>query len=65
MYLLVLQEREAAKVTSLGLPLLQCYPGLVYATSHTHHQWHRGVSHPENPGTPSGSDQPPVTIQVV
>jgi len=65
MYLPVLREREVAKVMSLGLQMLQCHPGLVYAAGHTHHQWHRGVSHPENSGTPPGSGQLPVTIQVV
>jgi len=55
MYLLVLQEREPDQVTSLGLSLLQCHPGLIqaehhpeYVGRHTHHQWHRGVSHPDN-----------------
>ena len=42
-YFPVLQEREAAKVTSLGQSLLQChhglvYDGLVYVIGHTHHQ---------------------------
>jgi len=56
MYLSVLQEREAAKVMSLGLPLLQCHPGMVsaavvYVSGHTYHQWHCGISHLENSGT--------------
>jgi len=71
MYLPVLQEREATKVMSLGLPLLQFHPGLVYAAlvyvaGHTHHKWHHGVSHPENSGTPPlGLGQPPMTVQAV
>jgi len=70
MYLPVLQEREAAKVMSLGMRLLQCHHGLVYCalvyvSGHTHHQWHRGVSHPENLGTPPGSGQPLVTVQAM
>ena len=32
-YFLVFQEREAPNVTSLGQPLLQCHPGLVYAAA--------------------------------
>jgi len=60
MYLPVLNEREPDQVTSVGQPLLQCHPGLVYAAGHTHHPWHRGVSDPDNSGTPLASGQPPV-----
>jgi len=38
---------------------------LVYDSGHTHHQSHRGVPDPDNSGTPPGSGQPPVTLQVV
>jgi len=55
MYLPVLQEKEVAQVTSMGLPLLQCHPGPTqaqhrpeYDGRRTHHQWHHGVSHPDN-----------------
>jgi len=70
-YLLVLQAREADQVTSLGLSLLQCHPGLIqvqhppeYAANHKHHQWHR-VFDPDNSGTPAASGKPPVTVQDV
>ena len=68
-YLLVLQEREAPKVTLLGQPLQQCHHRLVYAAAqvydsgHTHYQWHRGVPDPDNSGTPPQTGQQPVTGQ--
>jgi len=66
MYFLVLQEREPEQVTFLGNSLLQyCHPDLVYATGHTHHPWHCGVSDPNNSRTPPASGQPLVTVQAV
>jgi len=64
---MVQQEREAPKVTPLGQPLLQCHPrlvsaaALVYDSDRTHHQSHRGVSDPNNSGTPPATGQQPVT----
>ncbi|AES69344.1 transmembrane protein, putative [Medicago truncatula] len=54
MYIPVLQKR----VVNQG----QHHPK--YVGRHNHHQWHRGVSDPDNSGTRPGSDQPPAIVQV-